>query len=58
MNELEKQYSDAIIETLQAVLSAEKVLIDKGQQQLTVLESRQGKERTCFLSFEWFVPFI
>ena len=42
MTELEKHYTDAIIETLQAILSAEKALIDKGQQQLNVLESRSG----------------
>jgi hypothetical protein len=43
MNELEKPYTDAIMETLQAILSSDKTLIDKGQQQLIVLESRSGK---------------
>ena len=43
MNELEKHYTDAIMETLQAILSADKTLIDKGQQQLNVLESRYGE---------------
>jgi hypothetical protein len=43
MNELEKHYTDTIIETLQAILSSEKALIDKGQLQLNVLESRSGR---------------
>lgn len=40
MSDIEKQYTEAIIETLTAILSSEKALIDKGQQQLSVLESR------------------
>ena len=43
MNELEKHYTDAVIETLKAILSSEKALIDKGQHQLNLLESRSGK---------------
>ena len=45
MNDTEKHLSDMIIETLKEILSSNKSQIDKGQQDLTLLETRAGKKK-------------
>lgn len=39
---IDKELSHVILQTLQAVLSPDKALIDQAQQQLKVLQVRQG----------------
>ena len=41
-DDIDKEFSHVIIETLKAVLSPDKVLIDQAQLQLKVLQVRQG----------------
>ena len=43
MTNIDKDLSLIMLQSLQAVLSPDKQLIDKAQQQLKVLEVRQGK---------------
>ncbi len=42
MNELDKELVHVIHQTLQSALSPDKVLIDQAQQELKVLQFRQG----------------
>lgn len=41
-SEIDKEFSHVITETLKAVLSPDKALIDQAQMQLKVLQVRQG----------------
>ena len=41
-DDIDKEFTHVIVETLKAVLSPEKALIDQAQVQLKVLQVRQG----------------
>ena len=43
-NEIDQELLHVMIETLQAALSSDKNLIDQAQQQLKVLQVRQGNK--------------
>ncbi len=47
-SEIDKEFSHVITETLKAVLSPDKALIDQAQMQLKVLQVRQGWLLICF----------
>jgi hypothetical protein len=42
-DQIDKELTHVMVQTLQAALSADKTLIDQAQQQLKVLQVRHGK---------------
>jgi hypothetical protein len=53
MDDIDRQYIVAILESLEAALSPDKALIDKGQHQLSALESRPGMYPHRYRTDHW-----
>ncbi len=51
ISDIDKEFAHVITETLKAVLSPDKALIDQAQMQLKVLQVRQGLFCFFFINF-------